>query len=80
MLASVLRSDKAAEVNIEIVRAFVRIRKFFLSNAELLQRLHELESRYDRQFRAVFDAIRRLMDDGVVPAKRRIGFGRDGET
>jgi hypothetical protein len=80
MLASVLRSDKAAEIDIEIVRAFVRIRRIASSNTKLLQLITALESKYDKQFKVVFDAIRRLMGDGAVPAKRRIGFGRDSET
>jgi hypothetical protein len=61
MLSSVLRSERAIQVNIEIMRAFVKIRQMLTSNTELSKRLDELESRYDRQFRVVFDAIRQLI-------------------
>lgn len=61
MLSSVLKSKRAIHVNIEIMRAFVRLRQMLASNADLARKLHELESKYDRQFRVVFDAIRELM-------------------
>lgn len=60
MLSSVLRSKRAITVNIEIMRAFVKLRQMLASNAELARRLDELESKYDTQFRIVFDAIRKL--------------------
>jgi hypothetical protein len=73
MLSTVLNSERAIRVNIEIIRAFVRLRQFFLSNKELSKRLDELEKKYDGQFRAVFDAIRQLM--APPPSKaRKIGF------
>jgi hypothetical protein len=73
MLSSVLNSTRAIQVNIEIMRAFVRLRQMLASNAELSRRLDELESNYDRQFKIVFDAIRKLMTP--VPATRKqIGF------
>jgi hypothetical protein len=73
MLSSVLRSARAVQVNIEIMRAFVRLRRMVASNAELARRLHELEKKYDAQFKTVFDAIRALMarPDKV---RRSIGF------
>jgi len=73
MLSSVLRSKRAIIVNIEIMRAFVKLRQMLASNAELSRRLDELESKYDKQFKVVFDAIRRLM---ATPARGRkeIGF------
>ena len=73
MLSSVLNSERAILVNIEIMRAFVKLRQMLASNAELSRRLGELESRYDKQFSVVFDAIRRLM---ATPARGRkeIGF------
>ena len=73
MLSSVLNSERAILVNIEIMRAFVKLRQMLASNAELSRRLDELESKYDKQFRVVFDAIRRLM---APPARGRkeIGF------
>jgi len=76
MLSSVLRSKRAITVNIEIMRAFVKLRQLLVSNAELARRLDELESKYDKQFKIVFDAIRRLM---ATPTRDRkeIGFLRD---
>jgi hypothetical protein len=73
MLSSVLRSDRAVAVNIEIMRAFVRLRELLASNKELSQRLDELESKYDIQFRDVFEAIRELMRSPTAK-KGRIGF------
>ncbi len=57
MLSSVLKSKRAAQVNIEIMRAFVRLRQLIASNKELAKRLDELEKKYDNQFKVVFDAI-----------------------
>ena len=74
MLSSVLRSDRAVQVNVEIMRAFVRLRNLIGLNRELAQRMDALESKYDRQFKVVFDAIRELMTPPVPPPKRRIGF------
>ena len=61
MLSSVLSSDQAVQVNIEIMRTFVRLRRMLASNAELAKKLEELEKKYDHQFSVVFDAIRKLM-------------------
>ena len=73
MLSSVLRSPRAVRVNIEIMRAFVRLRRWMADSRELAARLDELESRYDSQFKVVFDAIRQLM---TPPPKEagRVGF------
>jgi ORF6N domain len=73
MLSSVLRSPRAVQVNIEIMRAFVRLRSMLQANAELAKKLTALEKKYDSQFRVVFDAIRELMDPRAKP-KRPIGF------
>ncbi len=73
MLSSVLRSPRSVQVNIEIMRAFVRLRGILAAHKELAQRLDELESKYDKQFRAVFDAIRELMKP-PVPPRKQIGF------
>jgi hypothetical protein len=73
MLSSVLRSDRAVAVNIEIMRVFVRVRAMLESHMELAQRLDELESKYDSQFRVVFDAIRQLVVP-PEPKKNPIGF------
>lgn len=77
MLSSALKSKRAVQVNIEIMRAFVRLREMIASNKELASRLNELEKKYDRQFKAVFDAIRELMAPPKTPV-RRIGFQREG--
>jgi len=77
MLSSVLKSKQAAQVNVEIMRAFVRLRDLIGHNRELARRLNLLESKYDRQFKVVFDAIRELMSPPASAAKRRIGFISD---
>jgi hypothetical protein len=75
MLSSVLRSERAIDVNIEIMRAFVRLRQILSSHADLARKLDEIEKKYDRQFKVVFDAIRQLMMPLTEPQKkRRIGF------
>lgn len=74
MLSSVLHSKRAVRVNIEIMRAFVRLRRILATHADLARKLSALEKRYDAQFRAVFDAIRELMAPPEPPKKRRIGF------
>lgn len=76
MLSSVLRSPRAVKVNIEIMRAFVRIRQWLATNAELAHKLAKLEKKYDSQFKIVFDAIRELMRPPASP-KKRIGFNAD---
>jgi hypothetical protein len=73
MLSSVLRSPRAVQVNIEIMRAFVRLRQLLRANADLAKKLDALEKKYDAQFRVVFDAIRELMDP-EEKSKRPIGF------
>jgi hypothetical protein len=73
MLSSVLRSKRAVHANIEIMRAFVRIRQILASNTQLARRLDALEKKYDAQFKVVFDAIRQLMAP-PEPKKRKIGF------
>lgn len=79
MLSSVLHSTRAVQVNIEIMRTFVRLRQMLQANADLAHKLAALERKYDRQFKAVFDAIRELMDPPKQSGKR-IGFGaRDRE-
>jgi hypothetical protein len=74
MLSSVLRSPRAIQVNIEIMRAFVRLRRILSEHKELSRRLDELEDRYDQQFRSVFEAIRRLMAPPDPPLRNPIGF------
>ncbi len=74
MLSSVLRSPRAVQVNIAIMRAFVRLRQMLMSNADLARKLIALENKYDGQFKIVFEAIRELMDGPPPPPKPRIGF------
>ena len=74
MLSSVLRSPRAVQANIEIMRAFVRLRRILASHKDLARKLDALERKYDAQFKVVFDAIRKLMEPPVADAKRRIGF------
>ncbi len=74
MLSSVLRSDRAIHVNVEIMRAFVRLRQMLASNADLARQLATLEKKYDAQFKIVFDAIRELMTPPEPKKKRPIGF------
>lgn len=73
MLSGVLHSRRAVRVNIEIMRAFVKLRKLLVTHKELAGKLDALEQKYDTQFKVVFDAIRQLM--APPPSKRRrIGF------
>lgn len=74
MAANVLRSARAAQTSVHVVRAFVRLRQMIATNKDLARRLDEMEVRYDRQFKAVFEAIRELMTPPEPPRKRRIGF------
>ena len=78
MLSSVLRSERAVLVNVEIMRAFVRLRRLLITHADLARKLDELEKKYDSQFRIVFDAIRKLMQP-EAPARSKIGFRRVDE-
>jgi len=75
MLSSVLRSERAVQVNIEIMRAFVRLRRMLAAHKELAGKLAEMEKKYDGQFKVVFDALRELMAP-PEPPKGRIGFHR----
>jgi hypothetical protein len=73
MLAAVLQTPVAVAASIQVVRAFVRLRALLVEHSDLSRRLDELESKYDRQFMVVFDAIRALMTPPEKPI-RRIGF------
>ena len=77
VLSSVLKSQRAVRVNVEIMRAFVRLRRVLAVNAELARRLDELEERmvgHDQQFVVIIRAIRDLMEPPPAPKKGRIGF------
>jgi len=78
MLSSVLRSQRAIQVNIEIMRAFIRLRQMVASHVELARKLDALEKKYDAQFKQVFEAIRQLMAP-PEPKRRPIGFRKGGE-
>ena len=70
MLSSVLKSERAIEVNIAIMRAFVRLRQMLASNEDLARKLEDMEKKYDEQFKVVFDAIRALMAPPEKPRKK----------
>ncbi|MEK6656711.1 MAG: ORF6N domain-containing protein [Nitrospirota bacterium] len=74
MLSSVLSSQRAVQVNIQIMRTFAKLREIMTQHKDLAQRLDELEKKYDAQFKVVFDAIRQLMAQPPEPKKRKIGF------
>jgi hypothetical protein len=73
VLSSVLNSERAVQVNIAIMRTFVKLRELIMSHRDLARKLEELERKYDAQFKVVFDAIRQLMTPQTKPGKR-IGF------
>jgi len=73
MLSSVLNSERAVQVNIAIMRAFVKLREMIASHKDLAKQLNALEKKYDAQFKVVFDAIRKLMTPPDKP-RRRIGY------
>lgn len=76
MLSSVLRSRRAVQVNVQIMRTFIRLRRLLASHAELARKVEALEKKYDGQFKVVFDALRRLMTgpDDPTPSRPPIGF------
>lgn len=77
MLSSVLRSQRAVQVNIAIMRAFVRLRELLATNADLARKLEAMEKKYDSQFKVVFDAIKALMTPAPPPApapRKELGF------
>ncbi|HMK49051.1 MAG TPA: ORF6N domain-containing protein [Thermodesulfovibrionales bacterium] len=76
MLSSVLNSDRAIEVNIEIMRAFTRLREMIISHKDLQRKIDNMERKYDAQFKIVFDAIKQLLEPPARP-KKRIGFLAD---
>jgi hypothetical protein len=72
----VLNSARAIQVNIEIMRAFIRLRQVLASNADMAKKVESLEQKYDAKFKVVFDAIRKLMIP-PDPQRRKIGFLTD---
>ena len=85
MLSSVLRSERAVEVNIAIMRTFVKLRELMNSHRELAQKIESLERRYDGQFKVVLNSIRKLIDAQpkelirISGNRTKLGFGRDEE-
>ena len=79
MLSSVLKSKRAIQVNIAIMRAFVKLREIMATHKDLAQKLEQMEEKYDAQFSGVFDAIRKLMEPPPQPPRRRIGFATDSK-
>jgi len=73
MLSSILKSKRAIHVNIQIMKTFVQLRRMYLNNKELADKINELEKKYDKQFKLVFDALRALITT-ESPSKRKIGF------
>jgi phage regulator Rha-like protein len=73
MLSSVLRSSRAVQVNVAIMRTFVRLREMLATHEELRRKIDAMEKRYDARFQAVFDTIRQMLET-PVPAKKHIGF------
>lgn len=78
MLSSVLRSEQAIEVNVQIMRTFVRLRRLIETHDKLAEQLIDLEQRHEQKFQIVFDAIKELTKDRPIPRKRRIGFSPEG--
>jgi len=76
MLYSVLSNKPAVEVNIQIMRIFVRLRRIIETHAELAERLFDLEQRHEQKFQLIFHAIKELATEKSVSKKRQIGFGR----
>jgi hypothetical protein len=74
MLSSVLRSKQAVQVNILIMRAFVKLRELISSHKDLVRKIELMERKYDSQFKIVFDAIKQLMAPPTIAAKRKYGF------
>jgi ORF6N domain len=79
MLPGVLTSDRAIAVNVQIMRTFTKLRELLATHVEFRKKIEDLEQKYDRHFKVVFDAINRLLAEEEKP-KRSIGFGRDTET
>jgi len=74
MLSSVLNSERANMVNIQIMRAFVQFRRLLLTHKDLKRKIEEMEKKYDARFKAVFEALKRLLEPQPAEEKKRIGF------
>jgi len=74
MLSGVLNSDRAIKVNIQIMRAFIQLKRMLLTNVVLRRKIEEMEKKYDKQFGMVFQAIKQLLEPPLVKEKKIIGF------
>lgn len=74
MLSSVLRSERAVQINISIMRAFTKMREMLLTHKELKGKIERMERKYDKRFRIVFEALKQMMDTTPPPSSKRIGF------
>lgn len=74
MLSGVLRSKRAIQVNVQIMRAFVKLRRMILTHQDLRHKIEEMESKYDKQFAIVFNAIKQLLEPPIQEKKKVIGF------
>lgn len=74
MLSGVLNSDRAIQVNIQIMRTFTKLREMIAGNRELRIKIEQLEKNYDKNFKVVFDTLRQLLDDGKNESIKKIGF------
>jgi len=74
MLSGVLHSKRAVQVNIQIMRAFIQLKRMLLTNAELRRKIDEMERKYDKQFAIVFQAIKQLLEPAPAKEKKIIGF------
>lgn len=74
MLSGVLHSKRAVQVNIQIMRAFIQLKRMLLTNADMRRKIEEMEKKYDKQFAIVFQAIKRLLEPPSPKEKKIIGF------
>jgi len=79
MISSVLNSERAILVNIEIMRAFIQLRNMLVSHGDLKRKIEDMEKKYDEQFRIVFEAITQLIEKDEKP-KKKIGYIKEGQT
>jgi hypothetical protein len=79
MLSSVLNSDRAIQVNIQIMRAFTNLRRMLETHKELKKKLQEMEKKYDENFQIVFEALKQLIEEDEKP-KRKIGYVKEKQA
>ena len=79
MLSSVLRSKRAIRVNIQIMRAFIKLRQMYISHKDLKRKIAAMERKYDEQFQIVFEAIKQLIEEDEKP-KKKIGYVKEKQA